>query len=179
MLTIAVELQHHDRKCSGSKHFSRFRLIFKLTPLPTVQHWGRGRRRSITVNRPDAFVKRSSPTWPSASSLQDNRTFFISPFHNASDVTQLEKDYLLFTHVLASFFFFFIVTATADQTLDRNLTLLSGHVQRSLNAKKKKKNRRKCPVVSFGLLHEPENAQCCWNMQLWITVGRHKGPYQQ
>lgn len=115
LLTIADELQSHGRKCSGSK------ALFKVSVDSKVKtdsvSLGRRAGRLNYFKPADAALKHSSPTRPSASSLQDNLTFFISPFHNASAVTQLEKDDLLFRHVLASFCFF-IVTERADQVSD-------------------------------------------------------------
>lgn len=115
---------------------------FKVEAKTDSAALGRRMARLNYCKQADAFSKCSSPTWPCASSLQDNLTFFISPFHYASAVTQLEKDYLLFSHVLASFFFFFIVTATADQILDRNLPLLSGHDHGSVEITECKNNKK-------------------------------------
>lgn len=115
LLTIAGELQSHVRKCSGSKTLFRVSLYSKVK----TDSEALGRRMPLLnyCKRADASLKRSSPTRPSASSLRDNLTFFISPFHNASAVTQLEKDYLLFRRVLASFYVF-IDTRRADRILD-------------------------------------------------------------
>lgn len=117
VLTNAAELQSQGRKRSGSKRRLKVSVHSKVKTGSVVL--GRRMARLNYCKQADASWG-SSPTRPSASSLQDNLTFFISPFHNASAVTQLEKDDLLFRLVLASFCFLLslkelIRSRTADE----------------------------------------------------------------
>lgn len=98
LLTIAVKLQSHRRKCSGSK------TLFKVSVDSKVKtdSVALGRRGMAQLNyrkQADASLKRFRSHSAQCGSLQDNLTFFISPFHNASAVTQLEKVDLLFRRV--------------------------------------------------------------------------------